>query len=430
MGNKEINSIPKCQLSRIQRMVDEVPFPDRREGEKIGFWLDTLCVPVRKLFHDEKKWSIQRMRHIYENAAAVLVIDSWLGQTESTAPVPDRCLAVYLSNWQRRLWTFQEGCLAKELYFRFRDRAEHHRELTGKRMAYEKDMNARGIYGYFCGLSDSRVTFHLTLVKQVVGRFVTGQDSRQNNMWMLYLPLADALGHRQTTNLSDETVCLSTILGMDPGPYLNIRGEKNEPDEKVAEHRMEKFLREIKTFNTGLIFGDYPRMSRKGFRWAPRSLLGARTSSIGTIADQLKGNLKRIGPNKGLIVRYPGTKCKLADLLSAKEENTKTFLISEKGAKTDVHYSVEPGPGNCPWDKHAVYGLVFAMKPKAGEESSAMIGSEVPYSGDDDDDEDEETDIHFMRYECNAIVKGRSGPAPPDTPVLPFYKKKTEWMIM
>jgi len=46
-------------------------------------------------------------------------------------------------------------------------------------------------------------------------------------------------------------LCLSTILGMDPGPYLNIRGEKDEPDEKLAERRMVKFLQEIKTFNTG-----------------------------------------------------------------------------------------------------------------------------------------------------------------------------------
>lgn len=172
------------------------PCPGRREGEKTGFWLDTLCVPVRKPLNDAKKWSIQRMRHIYRSAAAVLVIDSWLGQTSSEAPIPDRWLAVFLSNWQRRLWTFQEGCLAEQLYFRFSDRAKTHREMTQERVTYDDEAEARGVYGQFCGLSDTKVTIHFTLVKQVVSQFVTGEYSRADNMWMLYLPLADALGHR------------------------------------------------------------------------------------------------------------------------------------------------------------------------------------------------------------------------------------------
>ena len=408
-------------------MVDEIPLPDRREGEKVGFWLDTLCVPVRRPFYHEKKLSIQRMRHVYESAAAVLVVDSWLGQITSEAPVPDLCLSIYLSDWQRRLWTFQEGCLARNVYFRFGDKAEHHQKLTEKRVAYENLLETRGIYSKFCALSDSEVTIHFTLIKAMVGMYATGDDTREN-MWMLYLPLAGALGRRQTTKLSDETLYLSAILAIDPGPFLNIRGEKDESDEKLAERRMKKFLQEFKTFNSSLIFNNYPRMSQNGFRWAPRSLLGARPSSTGMIEDQLEGRLKRIGPNNGLVVKYPGTKCKLADLLSTKEGDKKTFFITEKGPGTDMYYSIESQPSNCRWDRQAVYGLVFATKPHPEEKSVAIIGNEVAYANANSDDKKE--DIHFLRYECNAIVRGISGPAPLNALALSIYEKKTKWMIM
>ncbi|KAF3931325.1 hypothetical protein ABW19_dt0206135 [Dactylella cylindrospora] len=430
MGNPYINSIPKCQLSRIQKMIDELPLADRPEGQKVGFWLDTLCVPVRERYRPEKKWTIQHMRHIYEKSAAVLVLDSWIYQMKSTASVPERWLAVYLSNWQRRLWTFQEGCLAKDLYYRFSDKAERSRDLTDQRMKYEKEVEAQGYYSHFYGLVDSKVTIHFTLIKQVVEMFVLGTDSRDDNMWMLYLPMADALGHRQTTRLSDETLCLSTVLGMDPGPYLDIRKKGDESDIKVAERRMEKFLRTMKTFNTGLIFSDYPRITRKGFRWAPLSLLGARLANLGSIEDQLKGRLKKIGPHRGLVVKYPGTRCTPGDLLSAKDVSTGSFILAEKNGKSNVHYSVTLRSEYIKWDLNTIYGLVMSNKPKVGAEALAMIGSEPAVDEEDEDDGDDEESTHFLRYECNAVIKGIAGPAPGNAALLQFYGKNTEWMIM
>jgi hypothetical protein len=368
------------------------------------------------------------MRYIYQEAAAVLVLDSWMCQIESKRPLPDRCLRVYQSNWQRRLWTFQEGCLAKHLYFQFSDKAQHHRELTAERIAFEEGMNDNGIYVPFCAASDNKVASHFTVVNQTVSRMANGQDSKEN-MWILYLPLADGLGHRQSTKISDETLCLSTILGLDPQPYLDLRGRDNEQDASLAERRMQIFLRQIRIFNSGLIFNSYPRLSRNGFRWAPQSLLGSRTSSLGTVDDHLYGQLKKIGPMSGLIVRYPGVKCKFglaADTFSIGGQ--RIFSISEKNANSDTYYFIELKPGSCQWNREVTYGLVFARKPEIGQETLAMIGSEVTWSHPDDDGE--ESSIHFLRHECNAVIKTRSGVAPSGTPVLRFYGRETEWMIM
>jgi hypothetical protein len=150
------------------------------------------------------------------------------------------------------------------------------------------------------------------------------------------------VGHRQTSRTSDETICLSTILGMDPKQYLDIGGD---PDD-VVERRMESFLKEIGKFNADLIFSSYQRLKRTGFRWAPRSLLGSRTSSLGAIGDQQIARLRRIWPFSGLVVRYPGFKCKLgpaAKLFSTTGE--KTFAISVEGReRSSTYYSAELKP--------------------------------------------------------------------------------------
>jgi hypothetical protein len=89
MGNPEENSLPECQLSRIQEMVDQVNFPGREPNDHVGFWMDTLCVPVKKEFRSYRDSCIRNMRHIYAATAAVLVLDSWLQAIPHTAHVLD-----------------------------------------------------------------------------------------------------------------------------------------------------------------------------------------------------------------------------------------------------------------------------------------------------------------------------------------------------
>lgn len=407
-------------------MVDEVSFSGRQEGEKIGFWMDTLCVPVRKAFNPEKKTSIRRMRRIYEEAAAVLVIDSWIYQIKSTAPAPDLCLAIYQSNWQHRLWTYQEGCLAKQLYFQFSDKSLSCSDVSDAGTAYDAEANTKGFYGKFYDHALFMVTVHYIL-KGVAPSYIGGGDSIKQ-LWILYLPLADALGHRQTTKLSDETLCLSSILSIDPKPFLDIHPLEGESDESLAERRMETLLRYITKFKGGFIFSNLPRLGRQGFRWAPKSLLGSRVSSLAAAAEQgREGELKTIGNNFGLVVTFPGAKFKLGpvtEVLSAGK--WKVFSIAEQDAEPEIYYSVEFRSDHCALNRNATYGLVFARKPfRAGEEELAMIGSEVRLS-----DNEVKSDVHFLQHECTAVIKGRSGPAPAGTLVLPFYKRGTEWMIM
>src|SRR6185437_12822246 len=128
----------------------------RRELEvQVGFWMDTLCVPVKEEWYEYRKRCIRNMRHTYQAASAVLVLDSWLQGIPYTAPVSDRCARLHQSSWIRRLWTFQEGFLAQELYYQFSDKSQYFRDLSNEACDFEKALAAHGVYTSFANRADT-----------------------------------------------------------------------------------------------------------------------------------------------------------------------------------------------------------------------------------------------------------------------------------
>ncbi|KAF9101757.1 hypothetical protein BGX27_011343, partial [Mortierella sp. AM989] len=76
-------------------------------------WIDTLCMPTKM---DFRRAVIGKLRDIYMNASATLVVDAGLKSTELSSAL-DLSLAVMLSDWSSRVWTLQEGVLASKLLF-------------------------------------------------------------------------------------------------------------------------------------------------------------------------------------------------------------------------------------------------------------------------------------------------------------------------
>ncbi|KKY35607.1 putative het domain protein [Diaporthe ampelina] len=136
MGNPIGNSLPSCALKWISKTVDrfrfdsdestdngqrERTFKEASQG-KTPFWLDTICVPVSP----PEMWTkaMNRLRKPYQDAALVLVLDSYL-YTQDTREIDalEMWARVLCCSWSRRLWTFQEGRLAKpgRLWVLFKD---------------------------------------------------------------------------------------------------------------------------------------------------------------------------------------------------------------------------------------------------------------------------------------------------------------------
>ena len=101
-GNPKANSLPRCQLERIQSRVNEL-YPG---GDfLVPFWIDTICVPLDPAL---KSLAIVEMERTYRNAAHVLVLgNSWKELTFEASPI-EIMMSIPYSTWMTRLWTVQE----------------------------------------------------------------------------------------------------------------------------------------------------------------------------------------------------------------------------------------------------------------------------------------------------------------------------------
>ncbi|KAI0423968.1 hypothetical protein F5Y09DRAFT_354200, partial [Xylaria sp. FL1042] len=111
MGNPKANGLHACQLQRIQNHVNHL-FPE--EVENVFFWMDTLCVPLRT---NVRNTAIIRMAKTYAHAAKVLVLDSWLEQSNCNGDPKQLLTRISKCDWNQWLWTYQEALLARECRF-------------------------------------------------------------------------------------------------------------------------------------------------------------------------------------------------------------------------------------------------------------------------------------------------------------------------
>lgn len=121
LGSSTSNTLPYCQLSRLQTLAGTMPF-----------WIDTMCVPLPK---KARKVALLSAPHIFAAATAVLVLDPCLHR-HAVGSATEALLRIKYSIWAKRLWTIQEGALANNLRFQFFNGV---RSLDDMLSEYEKD---------------------------------------------------------------------------------------------------------------------------------------------------------------------------------------------------------------------------------------------------------------------------------------------------
>lgn len=145
LGNPSANALPTCQVQRLYTQLLSQPRDFESGVVKLGplgvdwprqsfvlhperqpplFWMDTLCIPVGDAEKELRLKAINQMASIYAAAVQVLVLDAELMQCEIGIPNATETLArIACSAWMTRSWTLQEGVLARECVFQFKDRA-------------------------------------------------------------------------------------------------------------------------------------------------------------------------------------------------------------------------------------------------------------------------------------------------------------------
>lgn len=374
-GNPLCNSLPKCQLVYLQCLIDNLynSKQDDQRGRRIygakklepmgdpseravGFWIDTLCVPVgnEKL----RGQAIKQMRSIYQGAHRVLVLDSWVQELDRKTSIVEKAVRLYLSNWQHRLWTLQEGVLARNLHFQFKDGPQTLKQLFKDQNKYQK--SPIGFYSSLVGLTLPLIpTFGFTLE-------YFAEDQTETPPHETFQAMLPGIKERTTTRKSDETICFSTLIGLGPSDFDKLLAAK-------GDKRMEVFLEAVGNFLQDIIFNDLPRLKTPGFRWAPRSWLG-QSQEILTVGprDSELGGIS----GGGLVVAFPGIK-----LGPVRPQLGKTIIVVwRKDHLLGCRVVLKPAEDdeNYEWDPASSYAVVLSGNERTCQAILGVLDSANP----------------------------------------------------
>ncbi|KAL3478323.1 hypothetical protein BJX99DRAFT_245633 [Aspergillus californicus] len=421
-GNPKGNSLPECQIDRIQRLVEKVTWEGRKpvptnpnESNGIGFWMDTLCIPVDD--EDRKDKAIKNMRLVYSHAKAVLVLDEWLESMRSDAPPLEIITRIYGSNWLKRLWTHQEGFLPPALWFQFADRSVEVRDITARLREQQSSLQATGIH----------ISFPINAEMRLIHYVFAMAPGDAKDKWRRYGPLSSAMSERQTSRLADETLCLATIIDIDLTPFLRL---PSKPDGKAAQRRMEKFVETLGRFEMDVIFNNYDRLEKRGYKWAPRSLLNLRTAELTRpeVLERISSPFEEVNGQLGLLARYHGFLVNFADgrpSFAATERGCAIQCQGSADSDEDIDekwFVVQLPPNEVEWTKWKTYAVILSSIPSSTGRSAAVVASVE--SGPD-------RGIYIVEHESIATVWIQDEPPKwVDTVEARLLKSNTGWLVI
>lgn len=247
LGNTKRNDLPRCQLLRLSKMIRNLP---GHHSDILHFWVNTICVPPNAArLEGAQLLALGLMPKTYEDATAVLVLDSWLLSTPCNGRSDiENITRIFSSAWNSRLWTYQEGALAKVLYFQFED------------TVYNLDEAARNMRKIEDAIQKVSVVSPLMKRYYSLRRYIK-----------LCLPTAakflfitHALSYR-VTSMATEPIYLAGALGLDVAKI-----QRTEP-----ELRMQTFWRllPINSIPRDFVFSHLRGLKVNGLHWAPETFL-------------------------------------------------------------------------------------------------------------------------------------------------------------
>ncbi|OAP60681.1 hypothetical protein AYL99_05683 [Fonsecaea erecta] len=301
LGNLTANTLPICQLkalrTQLQYMILTNPeyfgdiFPEglrvhkTARLERLYFWIDTLCVPANNL--EMRKKAVLDMRNVFEAASAVLVKDAELNAQSRYCPLEELTARVCVSPWCSRLWTLQEGALNDRVFVQMsHDEVvlldslnEPVRSLVllsdelldadsidlADRLSTSADCDDNsaseqlGFAAKFAACPSAILS--MNALPSSIGSISTLHRAKAE--WFLHV--LTQLQCRETSKASDEAICIATLLN------AGVKDVLREDDGKKRWIALLSVVEDV--ISAHIVFTSLPRMSVKGYHWAPRSFL-------------------------------------------------------------------------------------------------------------------------------------------------------------
>ena len=286
LGNVQRSALPRCQMLRLSNLIRTLP---GKASNLVLFWIDTIgCPPDAANKGAAQALAISMMRQTYENAYAVLVLESWI-QATNVGQMTDleAILRILCCSWNTRLWTLQEGALAQNLLSQFAD------------MAYDLDGGLENLRK----LDDSILECSMRGVITQRIRDLRVFKNRDTEVFDKLTAAIYALAFRSTSVATDEALCLATLLDMD------VMKLYQEP----PEERMIHFWRSFDTVPLKFLNLNHPKLQTPGLRWAPSTLLRSPTElslilQYSTVSDKVAGRTDEAGARteEGLLFQKDG----------------------------------------------------------------------------------------------------------------------------
>lgn len=307
LGNPRSNSLPRCQLQYLMnKVLWRRASADKKESQVARLWIDTLCVPLDEPLRGR---AIELIKTTFAGASEVLVLDARLQKLSFVVHYTESLMRIKLSSWIRRLWTFLEGVLARNLYFQFADASV---DIRVWQLDRYKDASTN--LWNFLPVEASQVYWILRRLDRL------DSSQRVSRLW-------DALQWRSTSRMSDESICVASLFELDLSQIVRT----------PQDQRMHVLIQLQQWFPQGIIFMDADRLETPGLRWAPKSFLAQQPSELGLLNDERPA----VRYNEhGLPVVYPGFLLTVpkqplcSTFFAVDEENASTYLISGRHQAT------------------------------------------------------------------------------------------------
>jgi hypothetical protein len=328
----------------------------RDKNYPMPFWMDTLCVPVHENLKSYRKKAITQMRLIYQSAVSVLVLDSWLQKLSFSSTPSQKVTNIYLCGWLHRLWTLQESLLAKEVYIQLEGGVQSAEGILEACREFEQHAKSTGTYIRFPYIAQESALSYLS-----IRPYVSAHHSEQS---LMFAHVSRCMERRTTSRRSDETLCAATTMQLEINTLLEI---DDEDEEQRADRRMEEFLKLVKRMPKGIIFHHNPRLQRRGFRWAPSTLMGGRPGDF--FRDMWEGVSSFDG--NGLAVSYSGIIIKCTNLHHGEDLG----VVTVDGVRFQC-YRIQrlPKQREITWHLNTYYAIVVRPFSEGSNKTDGMLG--------------------------------------------------------